>query len=43
VIQTPFVYADVQDGSRSYDQQPFDDSWGAYCCFGDLRGRLQHA
>jgi CHAT domain-containing protein len=34
------ILADLR--ARSYDQQPFDDSWAAYCLFGDPCGKLQH-
>ena len=26
---------------RSYDEDPFDDSWAAYCFFGDPRASLR--
>jgi hypothetical protein len=35
------ILADLR--SRSYENGPFDDSWAAYCLFGDPNGKLRRA
>lgn len=35
------ILADLR--ARSYERKPFDDSWAAYCLFGDPRAKLQRA